>query len=385
MHRRPAILLAFCVLACARPAGADLILTLAPSVQNGASGTELVFSGTLLNTSTTAKVFLNDITFTPDGASAASLTLKPNDFFANVPGILLPGETYGGTVFRVALSAGAPAGDYGGTITLVGGTDIFAASNLASAAFAVRSPEIDLAATDASASESGPDPGTFTISRTGATDLDLTVAYAISGTAVNGSDYQTIPGTITLASGSSSATVTITPIPDTVADGDRTVVLTLTASSAYNLGSGLSDTVTIHDRPIDAWRLQEFGSDANNPAIAGDLAAPAQDGIPNLIKYALGAAPLIPASAILPLPAVSLDPADGQPHLTLTATLNPAATDVTVSAEVSSDLLAWNSGPGYTEVVSDTTAGGVRTLIIRDTVPLGTGSSRFMRLKVISP
>jgi hypothetical protein len=48
---------------------------------------------------------------------------------------------------------------------------------------------------------------------------------------------------------------------------------------------------------------------------------------------------------------------------------------------VSTDLLAWQTGPGSTAVVSDTTAGGVRTLVFRDLTPLTTGSRRFMRLQ----
>ena len=56
-----------------------------------------------------------------------------------------------------------------------------------------------------------------------------------------------------------------------------------------------------------------------------------------------------------------------------------------MSAEVSSDLRTWNSGTGCTEVVSDITTGGVRTVVYRDTTPLATGTQRFMRLKVAAP
>src|SRR5204863_7826006 len=48
---------------------------------------------------------------------------------------------------------------------------------------------VTVVATDANASESGLDPGTFTGSGTGATDASLTVHFAISGTASNGGDY----------------------------------------------------------------------------------------------------------------------------------------------------------------------------------------------------
>ena len=58
-----------------------------------------------------------------------------------MPGILLPGETYTDVVFGVTLGAVAPPGDYYGTVTIFGGTNIFAASNLAGASFQVSLPD----------------------------------------------------------------------------------------------------------------------------------------------------------------------------------------------------------------------------------------------------
>lgn len=161
MKRAFALLLALGLLAL--PASAALTLTLAPAAQNAARGTELVFTGTLTNTSATDKVWLNDIQASLQGSAAAYVVLKTNDFFAHVPGILLPGEIYTGPLFRLALGSGAPAGDYAGTIVLAGGADIFATGTLASAGLTVLSPDVTILATDASASEFGPDAGTFTV------------------------------------------------------------------------------------------------------------------------------------------------------------------------------------------------------------------------------
>ena len=53
-----------------------------------------------------------------------------------------------------------------------------------------------------------------------------------------------------------------------------------------------------------------------------------------------------------------------------------------LTVEVSSDLTTWNSGPTFTEVVSDTPA----ALVVRDLTPLGTGTPRrFMRLHAELP
>jgi len=134
MKTLPAILVAFVLLAAARLAAA-VTLTLTPAVQNSARGPELVFSGTLTNTSATDNAFLNDLQATFTGNAGAFLALNSNAFFANVPGILLPGETYTGVLFSVTLSAAASPGDYAGTIFVKGGADIFASGDLASAGF----------------------------------------------------------------------------------------------------------------------------------------------------------------------------------------------------------------------------------------------------------
>ena len=85
---------------------AGLTLTLTPTAQPAAPGAEVLFSGTLTNTSATERLFLNDITFTPTPPNVTALS--SNAFFANVPGILLPGETYGGPLFRISLSTAPP-------------------------------------------------------------------------------------------------------------------------------------------------------------------------------------------------------------------------------------------------------------------------------------
>lgn len=114
---------------------AAITLVLAPAAQDAAHGPELVFSGTLTNTSATETVFLNDLQATFTGDAATFLTLNTNTFFANVPGILLPGEAYTGVLFRVTLGAAAPPGDYTGTIFVNGGAGIFAGGDLVSAGF----------------------------------------------------------------------------------------------------------------------------------------------------------------------------------------------------------------------------------------------------------
>ena len=61
------------------------------------------------------------------------------------------------------------------------------------------SPVVTIAVTDATATEGTPaDTGVFTVSRTGSTTAALTVNYTVSGTATNGTDYQTLTGSVVI-------------------------------------------------------------------------------------------------------------------------------------------------------------------------------------------
>src|SRR5262249_5848776 len=103
---------------------------------------------------------------------------------------------------------------------------------------------VTVTATDNTASEGG-DTGKFTITRAGDTSADLLVSYTLTGTATNGVDYDQLPGSVTIPAGSASATVTVTPLDDQIAEPDENVTLTLQTGSGYVGGS--SDVVTIFD------------------------------------------------------------------------------------------------------------------------------------------
>ncbi len=108
-------------------------------------------------------------------------------------------------------------------------------------------PTVEFTATDNGASETGPDAGTFRITRTGATTSMLTVNYTISGTAV-GADYTpTLTGTAMFNNGESSIDIIVTPVDDNLVEGNETLILTLTDAAPYDLGASAAATVTIID------------------------------------------------------------------------------------------------------------------------------------------
>jgi hypothetical protein len=109
-------------------------------------------------------------------------------------------------------------------------------------------PVLTVVATDPSAAEASRDPGTFTITRS---DIDnaaaLNVNYTIGGTAINGTDYDYVSGSVSIAAGASTTTVTITPVDDLIYEGNETVSMTLSANAYYIVGAPASATINIAD------------------------------------------------------------------------------------------------------------------------------------------
>ena len=366
-----AILLAFVVLNAPRLADAAVTLSFGPAAQNPARATQAVFRGTLTNTNA-EKVFLNHLQAAFAGGAGAVLALEPNAFFANVPGILLPGETYTGVLFRMEINAAAAPGNYTGTIVVKGGADIFANGDLASAQFAIFSPFVSLVATDASASEFGPDSGTVTITRTGSTDLSLPVSYTVSGSALSGS-YTAIPASPVIPAGAASLAISVTPIPDNFAQGDRIATLSLDPSPGFSPGATGTASVTIHDKPADQWRIEKFGAAANDPR-AQDLADWEGDGINNLVEYGLNLDPKAATANALP----QSDTSTG--YATFSYVPNPAATDLVYAVEASADLATWSLAHVETVVVANPIP--PHRVTVRYDLPISSLDRIFFRLHV---
>jgi hypothetical protein len=69
--------------------------------------------------------------------------------------------------------------------------------------------------------------GYFTIVRGGSLSSSATIDYTESGTAVNGTDYQSLSGSVTMSSNESTATVEIEPTDSQPFSGSKTVTLSL--------------------------------------------------------------------------------------------------------------------------------------------------------------
>jgi hypothetical protein len=133
---------------------------------------------------------------------------------------------------------------------------------------------VTIVATDPTATEANTTTGFFTVSRTGSTTSSLTVFYQPGGSATAGSDYQTLPGSVVIPAGQSTATITVTPINDSVVgEGDETVLVQLQVNAAYNLGNPNSAMVTIidNDKPTVSINDVTVNPEGNSGTVNADF------------------------------------------------------------------------------------------------------------------
>ncbi len=118
--------------------------------------------------------------------------------------------------------------------------------------------------------EDGQKPGVIDVVRAGtaeAVSREVVVEYTVSGTALPGINYISLPGTITIPAGTNRASVSVRPMVDGANLDDVTVTLTVTG--AYNaVDDSSSATITIKsvDLPqgVNVWVASENGN-ASDP------------------------------------------------------------------------------------------------------------------------
>lgn len=113
--------------------------------------------------------------------------------------------------------------------------------------------EVAVSLSPSSVTENGTSNLVYSFTRTGITTSVMTVNFSVSGTATLTTDYtQTgaatfgaAAGTITFAANQTTKTITIDPKADTTIEADETVILTVTPSARYSVGTSNSATGTI--------------------------------------------------------------------------------------------------------------------------------------------
>ena len=215
---------------------------------------------------------------------------------------------------------------------------------------------------------------TITVNRTGGTNGAIQVTYATvpGGTASSGVNYTTTSGTLSWAAGESGGkTFTIPVFNDNLAEPNPTINLAL-SSPTSNAALGLQPTsvLTINKTPVNAWKFAQFGTNANNAAVAGDLADPDGDGLVNLMEYALGTNPNITNST-------SFTASVAASQLQLHFTRNTSASDLVYNVQSSINLTGWSNVLTYATASWVTNVAGFG---VSESAPSGTTPNQFVNV-----
>ncbi|MDH6059744.1 DUF4347 domain-containing protein [Chrysosporum bergii ANA360D] len=144
-----------------------------------------------------------------------------------------------GNIYTTGLLTG-PATFGNTTLTSAGGYDIFIAKLTEPIL-----PTLSLTPTTDAAEPTT--NGLFTLTLSTAAAENITVNYIVSGTATNGTDYTTLPGTIVIPAGQTSVTIPVNVIDDTIYEPTETITIELQANpSKYTLSTG-QQTINLTD------------------------------------------------------------------------------------------------------------------------------------------
>lgn len=114
---------------------------------------------------------------------------------------------------------------------------------------AATTPVVTVAATTPTA-QAGGAPGVFTFTLSAPAAADVKVNYTLKGTAVNGTDYALLKGSVKIKAGKTSKAVLVVPPDNPGASGSKTVKLSLATGAGYTVGTTGKVKIKINLTPV---------------------------------------------------------------------------------------------------------------------------------------
>jgi hypothetical protein len=187
---------------------------------------------------------------------------------------------------------------------------------------------------------------------------------------------------IVVGGSGSSRSVVITP----AAGLNGSALVTLVVSDGTDETSMIFQINVLPDAPWVDWRQLKFGNDWQNNSVAGPPADPDQDGITNLMEYALGGNPVLAETGMLP----TIHQANNQ--IDYVFRRNLSYTDLRMTVQAASDLNGpWmdaavsSGGAAFVALipsVSQAEDNGSPVRLVSIVEDVAGRSRRFMRLRV---
>ena len=184
-------------------------------------------------------------------SSDRSVDLDGSGSRTNTNPVLGPLTTNGGPTMTMAVLAGSPCID-GGDTNFTFSTDqrsnVRPGGGRGDIGAYESMPTVSVFPDLGWASESG-DVAVISLNRNEGT-APLTVNFTIGGNAGNGTDYVSVPNSVTIAQGASTARVIVRPLVNGGIEPDETVTLTLQSGTNYLAADPVSGTVTISETVV---------------------------------------------------------------------------------------------------------------------------------------
>lgn len=201
--------------------------------------------------------FVPGAEFVIDNAAARSATfISATELVADVPGTLFPADR----PVRIQVRNPAPGGGL---------------SNAADIELLDVLPEVSFNSAAVTVPEGSSAMGLRLLRRANA-GVALTIPLLVGGTAVPDRDYRALPASVSLPAGDTSATIIVQTLPNQTPEPDRTVIIDVPQSPAYQIGAPGGVVVTIADddpfaRGLTLAPLQALREDATGPQAAALL------------------------------------------------------------------------------------------------------------------
>ena len=232
-------------------------------------------------------------------------------------------------------------------------------------------PSISVIANQSMLSNTSVGPLSFTVSNAVIPSGSPLVAGSLT-LAASSSNLGLVPNANVILGGGTSASRTATITPALNKGGLATITLTVSSGTLASTNSSFSLNVT---PTFTTWvsAMPALGT------LTKPLDDPNHDGIPNLLSYALGVDPLASCPSVLPV----IGRQNG--YLTLTYRQCKSVTGVSFSVEGVGKI---NGGLWSTTGIAETSRVDMGTywlVTASDGVPIFSGSSRFLHLKVSQP
>ena len=157
----------------------------------------------------------------------------------------------------------------------------------------------------------------LSVTRSGGSTGPVSVNFSTAnGTAVAGTDYTAVSGTLSWADGDATPkTISVPLLNNPVVGGSKTVSVSLSGPLYADLGATTVTTLTLTETPFNAWRFANFGANANTPGFGLPADDADGDGQDNQSEFVAGTSPTDGHSVF----AAQVSRVSGQVHVDFTA------------------------------------------------------------------